>query len=373
MNTNYELIKSKFFHLNLEGTSYQIGQSMGKFFKTNVGFVNFLSSGKLNYQKIGTTDFQGVRSLYEDYCPGINDELQGLADRFNIDSSKLIFYMDSYYLPTNCSHFAVLSPITIDKHIYVGRSYEWTHNEEDLVLATTRAKDKYSHIGFTCLLSGRHDGMNEHGLTITASGGGIFNVPTKSKGLRFWIVIRSLLEQCKTVEEAKELIMRMPLSQFTNYLLVDGGDTAILIESADGDKSFKEINAKTHKSFLISTNHYILEPMVKYNDLNIGIINHSKIRNNLITSRLEILTPKISKEDVRELLFKRYPKGLTDHHYKQYFGTLWSILFDISEKILEICFGAPTHNGWKTFNLQDSILQKEYQVIFPNVNAKYWL
>lgn len=374
MASDFDLIKSKFLLFDLKGSSYQTGHVLGDFFKKNDPFVKFLGSGNLNYDKIGTSNFTGLKSLFEDYCPGITDELLGLADGLHIDPEKLIFYNDSYSLPSNCSHFAVLKSITENNHIYVGRSYEWTPYEEDLILAKTTIPGKYSHMGFTCLLSGRHDGINEHGLTITASGGGIFNVPTKSKGLRFWIVIRSLLDQCKTVDEAKELIMRMPLSQFTNYIMVDRNSKALVVESADGEKAIKEIDiSTTEDQFVLATNHYTLNTMKKYNELNKGILKHSKIRNELITSTIRSQRPHVSKESIRELLSQRHPNGLTDYHYKGYFGTLWQMIFDVTDKKVDICFGASTHNSWQSFNLMDSFMTQEIPVVFPNVHEKNWL
>ena len=374
MSQNYELIRGKFLHVAITGKPYEIGQQLGNLFRFNKPFVNFLSSGKVNFEKSRSKDFNEFKSMFEDYCPGINEELQGLAEVFDVDPSKMIYYSDSYSLPTTCSHVAILPSITKEKHAYVGRSYEWTQNEEDLVLATTKPLNAYSHIGFTCLLSGRHEGINEHGLTITASGGGIFNVPTKNKGLRFWFVIRSLLEQCKTVDEAKELIMRMPLSQFNNFLIIDDHSKALLVESADGEKAFKEIDETTiDEQFISATNHYTLQPILEYNKLNGGIISHSKKRTEIIKEKISNSLPEISKEDVKKLFSERHPKGLCDHHYKDYYGTLWSMIFDIQERQVDICFGAPTHNEWKSFNLHDSVKISEYPVIFPNVEEKDWL
>jgi len=34
-------------------------------------------------------------------------------------------------------------------------------------------KGKFAHLGFSSLLFGRQEGMNEYGLTVTMSGGGI--------------------------------------------------------------------------------------------------------------------------------------------------------------------------------------------------------
>jgi len=48
------------------------------------------------------------------------------------------------------------------------------------------------------------------------------------------------------------------------------------------------------------------------------------------------------------------------------------MLFDITNCSVDVCFGAPTHNEWRTFKLEDPVGMKEYPTIFPNVKEP-WL
>ena len=100
MSQNYELLEGKFLHVELDGRPYEIGQRLGNLFRFNKGFITFLSSGRLNFQKTGLKDFKELKSMFENYCPGINEELQGLADALEVDPTKLIYYSDSFSLPT---------------------------------------------------------------------------------------------------------------------------------------------------------------------------------------------------------------------------------------------------------------------------------
>ncbi|MGD8566443.1 MAG: hypothetical protein PVF96_08855, partial [Candidatus Bathyarchaeota archaeon] len=64
-------------------------------------------------------------------------------------------------------------------------------------------------------------------------------------------------------------------------------------------------------------------------------------------------------------------EGVCDHYYSDYFGTLWSMIFDLTCRETEICFGAPTHNEWSSFTFNDPIGVKKYPATFPN-NEGQW-
>jgi len=63
--------------------------------------------------------------------------------------------------------------------------------------------------------------------------------------------------------------------------------------------------------------------------------------------------------------------GVCGHYYTDYFGTLFSIIYDLTDLKADICFGAPTHNAWqKPFSLDDPIGVNHYSAIFPDKSIK---
>ena len=42
------------------------------------------------------------------------------------------------------------------------------------------------------------------------------------------------------------------------------------------------------------------------------------------------------------------------------------MIFDLTDINVEVCFGAPTHNDWHKFTLDDPVGVKEYHVKFPD-------
>ncbi len=384
MTHDHNFVDGEFQHLILEGTSYEVGKMQGQAIKDNqkmharienaiASFLNSMgySSSKPNHKYMGFQDFPEMQTFFEEHCPGLNEEIQGFADGLNVDVTEVPFYGATYLVPKNCSQFAVPSSVTSDRHVYVGRSYEWIHTADDLRLCTTRVRGKANHIGFSTFLFGRADGINEHGVSATFTGGGIFGVPYKQKGFESCLVIRSILDSCKSVDDAVQLIQKMPLSGFFNLLVVDGRSNAALVEFADGPIDMKRIDNNSENRCLFSTNHFALQATMKSNELNCGIINNSKRRYQLLESTLGEAAPRISKETLRTILSKRFPEGVCDHYYSEAFGTLWSAIFDLTSLKADVCFGAPTHNDWRSFALDEPVGVKEYPAIFPDARNEW--
>jgi hypothetical protein len=116
----------------------------------------------------------------------------------------------------------------------------------------------------------------------------------------------------------------------------------------------------------------VLPDMVKYQEYaGDWILKNSKKRFELIGATLSHSSPHVSKEDIRNLLSKEIYDGVCGHYYTDYFGTLFSIIYDLTDLKAEICFGAPTHNDWqKPFSLDDPAGVKHYAAVFPDKSIK---
>ena len=367
----FEMVDGTFHHVVVEGSPYEVGQQLAQFVKSNTAAANFFKAAmkfSKSPLKLGFSDFESLQQFVEEHCPGITEELRGLTDGLGVKQDKFPFWGFSCNPLTparRCSQLALLPSITSDGHLYMGRSYEWTFTEEELMLLTTRVKGKASHIGFSLALASRYDGINEHGFIVSMTGGGIFNVPLRQKGLACWVVIRSLLDQSKSVKDALSKIQPSMISGHFSLVLADARGHAALIEFADGDMEVKQINSDDTEPWIFSVNHYNLPNITKHNKLNCGIITHSTLRQALITDLIKEKRPKISKEDLRQLFATSHPDGLCNYFYRDGFGTLWSMLFDVTERTVDVCFSAPTHNKYHTFGLDSPVGVTAYPVTFP--------
>lgn len=344
----------------LEGTAYQVGKIQGELVKNDPDAVKFFTSpleGK-NYPTPQEADV--LLKFFEKYCPGLNEEIQGFADALGVPVEHIVYYTFSYSRGANCSHLALLPSVTSDGHVYVGRSYEWSL-QDDFRLCTTRIKGKAAHLGFSLLQFGRIDGINEHGLCVTMSAGCPQVQPTE-EGCRFWAVIRTVLDRCKSVPDALEVVQSIPISFHLNLLLTDEHGEAALIEMYSSKRAIKRINLNTKEQTIWSTNHYSLPEMMPYDQNRMWM---SVVRYQKIASVLKNPTAKISKERLRQLLTEPIPEGLSCHYYDAYFGTLWSIIFDLTAGNVEVCFGSPVVNDWHSFDLTGPAGVTIYPASFP--------
>jgi len=112
--------------------------------------------------------------------------------------------------------------------------------------------------------------------------------------------------------------------------------------------------------------------MVKYHEYaGDWILRNSKRRFELIGNRLSQASPNISRETIRDILSRELYEGVCGHYYTDYFGTLFSVIYDLNDLEAEVCFGAPTHNNWQgPFTLDDPVGLNHYTAILPDKSIK---
>jgi hypothetical protein len=120
--------------------------------------------------------------------------------------------------------------------------------------------------------------------------------------------------------------------------MADKSNNAALAQFFDGECAVKRIGPDSAEQFLFSTNHYFLPGMVKYQEYaGDWILRNSKRRFELIDGQLSQASPNISRETVRGLLSKEIYEGVCGHYYTDYFGTLFSVIYDLTDLKAEVC------------------------------------
>ena len=361
--------KLTFTHCSIEGTPYQAGRQLGEMFKESSDFIQMLTSPFLYSKKLTKRQINKVMTLYDHYCPGTNEEIKGFADAIGVSSDDIVYYFAYLQSMGNCCHIAFIPSITSNEHIYLGRNYDYDWNDKP-ILITSSIEGQHSQIGFACQLFGRFDGMNEHGLCITTSSGVI--QPTFSEeGFVFPVIVRSLLNRCKNVKEALEMINTMPIADYRNFIIIDAFGESALVEVAGSKMSTKHIEQCSIDNYLFSTNHYNTPTMKK---LNFPKVKHSITRYESIESSIKSLCGQMTKSTLKSLLSTPMPEGVCCHHYKNGMGTIWSMIFDSIEKKVDICFGSPNINPWREFNINYPIGVKHFSAELPDepVESGFW-
>ncbi|MED0960425.1 C45 family peptidase [Bacillus paramycoides] len=350
---------------SLKGSHYEIGKQQGEFVKNHPYLIpQFMQQENL----ISDNHWTESRNVQNQYCPGINEEIEGFCEVLKIPSRNMMYYYQTL-LKAGCSHCAVLPKKTDSEHTYVLRNYDLSPKIDDMRFCSTHVEGAYAHSGFSTQYFGRTEGVNEHGLSVTFSACGqpVGNIEGLRKpmvsGLQCFAVIRVLLERCKNVQEAKLLIEEMPIASNINIIVADPLEAAH-IEIFDGHKSIKTIEDNNH-AFIVSTNHAV--------SLSIKKLNNRKLEQS--TKRYHILhehlnrNEHVSMESLKGLVECEYPIGLTVHNYEEWFGTLHSVLFDLHDRSMNICFGSPLFNEWYSLKVGESLPFSEVGVNFKN--SKY--
>jgi predicted choloylglycine hydrolase len=366
--------RTEFRHVILEGSHYEIGRQKADLIRHNKELVRCMSSGRF---KMTEEEFKESHKLIECSCPGLNEEIMGMADELHISPRDVTFYNASYLKRCHCSQLYVSPSQTLNNHVLVGRNYDFTDKCDDLMLCTVKSTGCYAFIGFSVMLFGYQEGINEHGLTITMTAGGIpvgAGVPPRpplQTGVQFWVLIRTLLERCATVEEAIELSQDISLCGNTIFLIADEEGNAAIIEYYGAQKHVTHVVKDDASPFLglFSTNHYISSEMAKCDD---KIMENSLVRFNIIKNFFERRKEGIGYSDIENLLSTPYPEGLCLHFYDEYLGTLRSVIYDATEKGLFVSFGSPVKNP--RYHINFNSLPRLYEVSIPleKADSDFW-
>ena len=350
------------------GSRYQVGQAYAAQLRQNplLRKINLLPEGEA---VTGPALRQKLR-LLEEAVPGLAEEIAGTSDALGVQPGRLAVFADRCCQPGRCSQIAALPAITRDNHLYLARSYEYGF-EDELCLCVTRAAGSPAQAGFSLLLFGRMDGMNDRGLCVTMSTCS-FLQPAEGDGLWFPIVLRALLERCATVAEASDLLAALPLRTNDVFLLADRDGHARVAEMASRGGTHR-LSFRDSGDWLVATNHY-QNPDMRPFDNHRG--RHSVRRWKIARHALEEGRGRLDEAALKTLLEQPMPAGVACPYYQDGLGTLRSLLFDVTAGRLQVCFGAPTRAGWTPVSLQAPCENRVFSVAvesrFPQDPASFW-
>lgn len=244
-----------------------------------------------------------ARAALDKYAPNIWQELEGLAQGLEVPIERVVgeYVNGRLRFPRRgCS-------AAIGAGIYA-RNYDFALRRYDRTLIAAQGKGYYAHIGFAERFTGRLDGMNECGLCV---GLHYVNQRTWQPGLVCMLIVRMLLDQCATTDEAIALMRRTPHGLGYNYSLLDDGGHAAVVEAAPLGIAVRQ------GPWLACTNHFQAPAMQRFNPRATG---RSRKRLPPLEKWAQQLTDL--EEFYRALNDRRSPAF---HHHKGW-GTLHTIV-----------------------------------------------
>ena len=244
-------VPTKPFRVNViqcRGTPYDVGRAQARLFAMTQKGRAFLRGKTTRFP--WWFDVRAEQRMFARFAPVLWEELAGLADEFGItiERAALRFGNDGVRPPIG----ACSAAITADVY---GRNYDYRPRYYGAQFTLLQACGSYASIGSTHQLTGRLDGMNEHGLMI-----GLHQVKKSPRfpGLSADLIVRMILDQCATTAEAVARLRQLPHAMQYNYSVLDARGDASVVEAGAGAVAVRT------GAWLACTNHFqsaLLRPL----------------------------------------------------------------------------------------------------------------
>jgi len=364
------MINKDYLMISFKGSAFEVGKKWGELAVQNQAFKEFMLYRSDFAKNIPGKTMNHIIRFLDQYCPNVNEEINGMADVLGVKPEEISYYLFSYKFKGSCSHFGLTRRCTQNSHTLLARSYEFSDEMTDCIFADIQEDGCARTMGFTSIVFGRLDGMNEHGLAMTMTAGIPPIEEFGAEGIMFWTVMRKVLDTCKDIHEAWDVINSIPSGFCPTYLVADQQGRIMLVEQTPEKIQRQIIDTGSDEHLLADTNHFNLDGMIPSRK---HVFKQSVHRYDTILKTFEEDRP-YTLEEIQSLLTTRYPKGLSAPYFKEVFGTLWACIFNCEERTIRVrmgnisrdwqrfSFDLPIHEGVQSFSidLMDEIAPESY-------------
>jgi len=314
------------------------------------------------------------KTLKEDmkrYYPRQMERLEGIAEGAGIDMSwvflfqaleLMVTYAPSTVQVPACTSIGVNPHRTVTHETLVAKNFDYPNEFLPYHLTClSKPKGGYQTLGCTMVnLPGMLDGMNEHGLTVTMNSA--FSTEEPICFAPPSLVLREMLETCKTTEDAVDFILKAK----------HGGNGIITLADAEGDLRTVEISHNHSatrdpiEGLLINTNHYFTDEMKRYEIPHEAVFNE-KAMKHLVGRRVYRSSDERLKrgqyllEGMRSIDENALVSILRDHgehnspsnyticQHGEYASTLRSCIFYPKRRTIKVLYGNTCQNEFFEF------------------------
>lgn len=277
--------------------------------------------------------------IYEKYYPEVLEEIKGLADGQKSSYEDFCTFLLSMYCYEYTNHCTCMA-VKDNENIIFGRNSDFLVSIEKLYMNCLYNLDNvYAFNGNTTAFIEMEDGINEYGLAV----GLTFIYPTIIKpGFNAGMIVRMLLEKCKTTEESLTLLKTIPIASQQTITIADAkGDLAIAECNCD---NVEIIRPNNDGNFVVTTNEFNTDKMKKYNNHNFDNWK-SKERYSTAYNALKQKN-NFSYELIEDILSGKYG-FMCQYDRKKDADTVWSVIYDIKNKEIYRVEGNPKRKPFK--------------------------
>ena len=322
------------YHPRFTGTHYDMGYKYGRLMKKHNAHISEMDRLTGDKKEFGGKCIALCREVY----PEVIEEMQGLADGLELSFSDFagwIFCIYCYEYQHGCTCFAFKD----DRNIIFGRNSDFFTEIRNVCESALYSPDRGNRfIGNSTAMVEMEDGYNEHGLAI----GLTFIFPRIFKpGLNAGILLRYILEKCRTVKEALEALHILPISSSQTFTIVDKTGAMAVVEC--NCEKIIVIEPEADERFVVSANNFVSPEMQEYERL---CWVDAKERYNVARHALQT-GEYYSCELAREILSGKHGFMCQYESRKYGFDTLWSTVYDLSNDRIFRAEGNPSKAEFK--------------------------
>lgn len=273
--------------------------------------------------------------IYEKYYPEVLEEIRGLANgqksRYE-DFYTFLLSMYCFEFNNHCTCFAIK-----DKdNLILGRNSDFLAALEKLYMnCLYKLNGVYGFNGNTTAFIEMEDGINEYGLAV-----GLTFIYPKIKGAGFnaGMLVRYLLERCKTTDEVIESLNMLPIASQQTLTVMDNIGNFAVIEC--NCNHVEVIKPMEHDSFVVAANGFVSQKMIEYNNHDIDDWRSDE-RYSVAYNALKENKNYFSAELARDILSGRHG-FMCQYERSKGADTVWSVIYDVKNKKIFRVEGNPS-------------------------------
>lgn len=326
------------YHGKFKGTHYEVGYKWGNLLLKLGKKIDFCPTFQLTKEKYAFAS--ECLKEYKKYFPEILEEIQGIADGNDVSVQTLhsiLFCMYCFEFDNKCTCFA----FSTDSEIVFARNSDFLVSLEKLYMnCIYHLKDSYSFNSNTTAYVQMEDGVNEHGLAV----GLTFVYPKIRKpGLNSGMLVRYLLEKCRTTKEAVAELHRLPIASAQTITIADKDGEIAVVEC--NPENIVVIRQEQNEQFVATANNFNSPQMQPYRNPDIDdwrSIDRYQTAYNSLKNNNE----NYSITFAQSVLAGKYG-FMCQYDRKKNADTVWSVVYDLKRKQIWRVEGNPSRKKFK--------------------------
>lgn len=326
------------YHGRFKGTHYNAGYKWGELLYKNNNIISnkhtfIITEERKNFAK-------QCLPIYEKYYPEILEEIKGIAEGQKSSYEDLYTFLLSMYCSEFDNHCTCLA-MKNENNIIFGRNSDFLVSIENLYMnCLYKLENSYAFNGNTTAFVEIEDGINEYGLAV----GLTFIYPTITKaGFNSGMLVRYLLEKCKTTNEAIEKLKTLPIASQQTLTIADSIGNIVIAEC--NAENIEIIKPNKDGNFVTTANEFTSNSMTKYNNYNVDnwraeeryFISYNALKENNNNFSIEL---------TKDILSGKYG-FMCQYDRKTNADTVWSVIYDIKNKKIYRVEGNPSRKQFK--------------------------